>query len=517
MAIPADGQEHALLALTSSGLDGTLASEARSLAHHLGEALTRIHAEVQREQGDDRLRRLLDNLHEIIFSLDGDLRVTFVNDSVVRLGASPDALVGQPVDALFGRVDHAELHAWLASLLHGDRDAGDAEFRVRVASDEPRWVRVSCRVMMDGDRRAGIHGSLVDITREREATAALHESRRRLTTLMSNLEGMVYRCRNTKDWTMEFVSEGSENLTGYSPDDLVDDHRIAYGSLIHPKDREMVWTRIQAALRHRGPFEIMYRIHTKQGDEKWVWEQGRGVSDAQGRILALEGFISDVTEQQRSAEALERALSGTIRVITQAAEARDPYTFGHQQRVAALAQRIAAELDLPLEEQNGLRVAGLLHDVGKISVPSEILAKPGKLSDTEMRLVWGHVDAGYQILQGIEFPWPIADLVCQHHERMDGSGYPHQLSGDEICLGARILAVSDMVEAMSMHRPYRPALGVDAALAQIIQERGSTLDPDVVDACVRLFRDEGYQLDTPPVDGWPVLADFVPTRGASGR
>ena len=345
-----------------------------------------------------------------------------------------------------------------------------------------------------------------------ETRIALEESRRRMDTLMGNLVGMVYRCSNRRSWTMEFVSEGSERLTGYRPRELMNDREAAYGDLIHPEDRDMVWERVQAALARDRRFEIMYRIRTRDGTEKWVWEQGRGVFGADGELIALEGFISDVTERQRSAEALERALGGTIRIITQAAEARDPYTSGHQQRVAALAQRIALELGLSIDEQNGLRVAGLLHDVGKISVPSEILAKPGKLSDIEMRLVWGHVDAGYEILKEIEFPWPIAKIVLQHHERMDGSGYPHKLHGDEILMEARIISVSDTVEAMSMHRPYRPALGIDVALDQIIHDRGTKLDADVVDACVRVFREKAYSLDSPPIEGWPVLADFVPSK-----
>ena len=345
-----------------------------------------------------------------------------------------------------------------------------------------------------------------------ESRGALEESRRRMDTLMGNLVGMVYRCSNRRSWTMEFVSEGSERLTGYRPRELMDDRDAAYGDLIHPEDRDMVWSRVQAALEQDRRFEIMYRIRTRDGSEKWVWEQGRGVFGVDGEVVALEGFISDVTERQRSAEALERALGGTIRIITQAAEARDPYTSGHQQRVAALAQRIALELGLSIDEQNGLRVAGLLHDVGKISVPSEILVKPGKLSDIEMRLVWGHVDAGYEILKEIEFPWPIADIVLQHHERMDGSGYPHQLLGKEILMEARIISVSDTVEAMSMHRPYRPALGIDVALDQIVHDRGTKLDVDVVDACVRVFRERQYSLDSPPIEGWPVLADFLPSK-----
>jgi putative two-component system response regulator len=173
---------------------------------------------------------------------------------------------------------------------------------------------------------------------------------------------------------------------------------------------------------------------------------------------------------------------------------RDPYTAGHERRVAELAAAVATEMDLPAFTVEGIHFGALIHDLGKIQVPAEILSKPTRISPVEFELIKGHAQAGYEILKGIEYPWPVAEMARQHHERLDGSGYPRGLKGDDILLEARVLAVADTVEAMASHRPYRPGLGIDKALAEIKRGRGSIYDPLVADACLRLFRDKGYQL-----------------------
>ena len=176
-----------------------------------------------------------------------------------------------------------------------------------------------------------------------------------------------------------------------------------------------------------------------------------------------------------------------------ALEMRDPYTAGHQQRVADLACAIANEMGLSEKQTNGIRTAAMIHDIGKICIPAQILSKPGKLNEIEFSLVKAHPGIGYDILKNIEFPWPIAQMVLQHHERIDGSGYPSGLAGSEILLEARILAVADVVEAMASHRPYRPALGLDKALEEISKNRGVLYDPEVTDACLKVFRKKGFE------------------------
>jgi HD-GYP domain-containing protein (c-di-GMP phosphodiesterase class II) len=173
---------------------------------------------------------------------------------------------------------------------------------------------------------------------------------------------------------------------------------------------------------------------------------------------------------------------------------RDPYTAGHQIRSADLARAIATEMGLPQEEIDGIRIAGSIHDIGKLSIPAEILSKPTKLNDLEFSLVKKHAQSGYEMLKDLESPWPLAEIVFQHHERINGSGYPRNLKGNEILIEARIMAVADVVEAMASHRPYRPTLGIEAALEEIEKNKGVLYDDTVADACLRLFREKGYQL-----------------------
>jgi putative nucleotidyltransferase with HDIG domain len=181
--------------------------------------------------------------------------------------------------------------------------------------------------------------------------------------------------------------------------------------------------------------------------------------------------------------------------MASAVETRDPYTAGHQIRSANLARTIATEMGLPHEKIEGIRVAGSIHDIGKLSIPAEILSKPTKLSEIEFSLIKEHARKGYEILKNVESPWPLAEIVYQHHERMDGSGYPRNLKGEEILIEARILTVADVVEAMASHRPYRPGLGIDAALNEIEKNRGIFYDKAVADACLRLFREKGIKLE----------------------
>jgi putative two-component system response regulator len=210
----------------------------------------------------------------------------------------------------------------------------------------------------------------------------------------------------------------------------------------------------------------------------------------------------DIGERMRAEEqlrqtlqSLRKAVSATVQVMVAAVEIRDPYTAGHQLRSANIAQAIAVEMGLRLDEIEGIRMAASIHDIGKLSIPAEILSKPTKLSEIEICLIREHPRRGCEILKNVESSWPLAEIVYQHHERMDGSGYPRNLRGAAICLEARILAVADVVEAMASHRPYRPGLGMEMALCEIEKNRGICYDGAVADACLRLFREKGFKLE----------------------
>ncbi|MBF0537568.1 MAG: PAS domain S-box protein [Nitrospirae bacterium] len=217
-----------------------------------------------------------------------------------------------------------------------------------------------------------------------------------------------------------------------------------------------------------------------------------------GRWHAV-GIARDITSRKQNIIALEEAMEklrkltdAVTQAMAAAVEARDPYTAGHQRRVSELSRAIATEMSLGQQQIDGVRVAATIHDIGKITVPGEILSKPGKISIHEFNLIKEHSQIGYDILKGIEFPYPVAQIILQHHERLDGSGYPNGLRGDEICIEARIICVADVVEAMANHRPYRPALGIQTALGEIVRGVGTSYDPNVVDACVRVF-DKGFK------------------------
>ena len=219
-----------------------------------------------------------------------------------------------------------------------------------------------------------------------------------------------------------------------------------------------------------------------------------------GELIGIVEDLKDIsrlkeaeTKLQQSFKKLRNALEGTIHAMSLAVEMRDPYTAGHQKRVTDLAVAIARELDFSADKIDGIRMAGLIHDIGKISVPAEILTKPGRITEKEFALIKDHPQIGYDILKKIEFPWPIAKIVMQHHERMNGSGYPQGLQGKYILLEARILAVADVVESIASNRPYRPAIGINEALKEINENKNVLYDAQVVDACLKLFSEHRFK------------------------
>jgi PAS domain S-box-containing protein len=245
-----------------------------------------------------------------------------------------------------------------------------------------------------------------------------------------------------------------------------------------------------------------FRLRRKDGRESIVAMTVLAIRYDSGTVRFFDGILEDVTERKQAQAQIQlslQRLQKTIREIIEAmayiGEVRDPYTAGHQRRVAQLSFEIAKIMGLMEEKNEGLTMAAFVHDIGKILVPADILSKPGKLTKPEFDLLKDHTRVGYDILKTIEFPWPIATIVLQHHERLDGSGYPAGLCAEQIIPEARILAVADVVEAMSSHRPYRPALGVDRALEEINLHRGTLYDPNVVDACIKLFHEKNFNLN----------------------
>ena len=248
------------------------------------------------------------------------------------------------------------------------------------------------------------------------------------------------------------------------------------------------------------PKEVI--IITKKGEKTSIDFRVTPISDERGKASGIVLSFTDISDRKKteeelklSWEKLKAVMQTTVQTVASTIEKRDPYTAGHQRRVTKLACAIAEEMSLPEDQIEGLRMAGELHDIGKISVPVEILSKPGKISEEERNVIKTHSKVGYEILKNIEFPWPIAQIVFQHHEKIDGSGYPLGLQGKKILLGARILAVADVVEAMSSHRPYHPAQPIHKALEEISKNKGKLYDSKVVAACLKVFKERNFTFE----------------------
>lgn len=301
-----------------------------------------------------------------------------------------------------------------------------------------------------------------------------------------------------EDGNITWTNAAYLEMVGYTRDDvptLSDWWSKAYPDAIYRQRMADAWfAELERSREAREAFvPIEARIRCKDGAERTMLVSSAPVGGASAEQVVV---FYDITERERAEEAvfqsnerLGSVLKSVIALIGRVVEVRDPYTQGHEEGVARISRMIAEEMGLPEDLAAGVEVAALVHDVGKLGVPAEILTKPGSLSESEFALIRQHSRGGYDILQGIDFDWPVADIVLQHHERMDGTGYPGALAADDISVSARILMVADVVEAMAAHRPYRAALGLDAAMAELT-EHPEKYDAAVVAACVRL-RDAG--------------------------
>jgi PAS domain S-box-containing protein/putative nucleotidyltransferase with HDIG domain len=272
--------------------------------------------------------------------------------------------------------------------------------------------------------------------------------------------------------------------------------------LFHPDDKEFALAALDNAIRNKTFLDIEHRAILNDKSEIFIDVKAKPFYDSSHKPQKLIGTLMDITQRKKaeikllkSEETLKKTLNGAISTLAAIVETKDPYTYGHQQRVCKLATAIAEDLGMDEKKVEAIRIASLIHDIGKVNIPASILSKPGKLTDIEFDMIKTHPQLSYNMLKRIEFPLPIVDIILQHHEKIDGSGYPRGLKGKDIMIEAKILTVADVVEAMSSHRPYRPALGLDVAIEEIRKNKGKLYDPDVADSCIRIITKKKFKFD----------------------
>lgn len=459
----------------------------------------RQQAEEDLRESEKKYHGLFDFLPIPVYEMDFEANITAANRAMYEAfgGAPADLEKGFQAWQLLSPEGVVRSRANIQRLVKGE-SVGGTEYLLRRMDGSTFPAIVFSRVVSSFGRPTGLLGAIVDITERQKAEEDLRRMNAFLDSIVENIPNMIF-IKDAKELRFVRYNRAGEDLLGYSREDLLGKNDYDFfpreqADFFAAKDREV--------LRGRELVEIPEEpLQTRARGERILHTKKVPILSADGEAAFLLGISEDITDRKaverellRTVGSLKKAVATTIQVMVSAVEARDPYTAGHQIRSADLACAIAAEMGLPRDTIEGIRLAASIHDIGKMSIPAEILSKPTRLTAIEFSLIKEHAKRGYEILKTVESSWPLAEIAYQHHERIDGSGYPRNLKGDEILIEARILGVADVIESMASHRPYRPALGIQAALDEIAKNKGILYDPGVVEACLRLFKEKGYQL-----------------------
>jgi PAS domain S-box-containing protein len=458
------------------------------------------------KERETQYRLLADHMKDALWLMDMDLRWQYISPSTEKiLGYTVNEIKQMPLDKILTPASYQKAMDFYSTNLSKIRSSPRSysvgnllEIECCCKDGHTIWVEIMFSFLRDEKGEpSSILGEGRDITERKRIEEKLHFESKKFQNfvdhsldilVLQNLEGIV-----------TYINPTVEKVLGYKPEERIGRSGL---ELVHPDD---VNSLVEAFLPlyinpNTPPVHLEYRLRHKNGTYRTVESVGSNLV----KDNVIESVINnyrDITRRKQVEEELKQTLENlrksynvAIQILASAIEIKDPYTAGHQTKSADIAEAIALEMELANDKIEGVRMAASIHDIGKLSVPAEILSKPIKLTDIEFSLIKEHSRNGYDMLKGVESPWPLAKIVHQHHERINGTGYPGKLKGNDIIIEARILAVADVVEAMASHRPYRASLGIDVALEEIEKNKGILYDENVVDACLRLFREKGYQL-----------------------
>ncbi|MGA3279362.1 MAG: PAS domain S-box protein [Smithella sp.] len=444
------------------------------------------------KEKENRLRGITQNLPGIIFQFyakdNNEFGISYVSERLTEfLGIKVKE--DDPFSIFLSHVLEEDRSRFLTSIKTAMETGNSWNFEGRVAiqSGEIIWFQGLATPTRQKDKVI-FDGILLDITERKQAEEKFHK------IFMTSPDCIAIT--RMKDGLLIDVNMGFEEITGWKRSNAIGQTSYEINFWSNTTDRDFMVNELASG---RDILHREFEFRRSDGSVRAGIYSARSINiDGETCLIFI---LQDVTEHkrmdtelQRTLDSLRKAFGTTIQVMISAIEMRDPYTAGHQKRCADIARAIATEMGFTQEKIDGIRMVGTIHDIGKLSIPAEILTKPIKLTKIEFSLIKEHSVSGYDMLKDIESPWPLAEIIYQHHERMNGSGYPRKLKGNEILIEARIMAVADVVEAMSSHRPYRAALGIEAALEEIEKNKGILYDNVVVDACLSLFREKGYKL-----------------------
>jgi PAS domain S-box-containing protein len=456
----------------------------------------RKRAENALQVSEKYFKEITENSSDIIVITDKNGDIKYCSRSTERFtGYKPEELIGRNVIRIIHPDDVKRAVGDFGKAILAKDSAIPNGFRIVHKDGSERYFEGLGKNLLDNPSVAGFIMNVHDTTERKQADEALRESERKYKSLIDNFQDIILTIN--LEGKITFASQSIKEKLGYESAETIN---MSILDFVQEEDHQRVMENLQKGMKGEKITGFQIQVITKSG-KRVFFESFFSRVYKDGEVVGAQAIIKDITESKRAEEELKqsfermrKALGATVQSISMIVEMKDPYTAGHQQRVSDLARAISTEMGLSADQRDFIRTASAIHDIGKISIPAEILSKSTKLTDMEFNLIKTHAQSGHDILKDIEFPWPVADVVLQHHERMDGSGYPQGLKGNDIFLEARIMAVADVVEAIGSHRPYRPSLGIDFALEEISRNKGILYDADVVDVCLKLFREKGYTL-----------------------